>query len=140
MREDFVDKIVDNSAAYARGITRKALAEAAAKIGATVDEVNAWQAYMDESLWTFKDGSKVNWRNFRRSLRMWHMIEEKMRKERLEHAAVNHCVMGGMQCYGCDLYFCECELNENGYCDDCAAKLGSDEESEAAKFPSADRP
>ena len=31
MREDFVDKIVDNSAAYARGITRKALAEAARK-------------------------------------------------------------------------------------------------------------
>ena len=31
MREDFVDKIVDNSAAYPRGITRKALAEAARK-------------------------------------------------------------------------------------------------------------
>ena len=30
-REDFVDKIVDNSAAYPRGITRKALAEAARK-------------------------------------------------------------------------------------------------------------
>ena len=140
MREDFVDKIVDNSAAYARGITRKALAEAAAKIGATVDEVNAWQAYMDESLWTFKDGSKVNWRNFRRSLRMWHMIEEKMRKERLEHAAVNHCVKGGVQCNGCGLYFCDYNLNDEGYCEDCAAKFGFDEESEAAKFPSADRP
>ena len=31
MREDFVDKIVDNSAAYPRGITRKTLAEAARK-------------------------------------------------------------------------------------------------------------
>ena len=87
MREDFVDKIVDNSAAYARGITRKTLAEAAAKIGATVDEVNAWQAYMDESLWTFKDGSKVNWRNFRRSLRMWHKVEVNMRRDRLRREA-----------------------------------------------------
>ena len=43
-----------------------------------------------------------------------------------ECAAVNHCVKGGVQCNGCGLYFCEYNLNEIGFCEDCAAKLGSD--------------
>ena len=47
-----------------------------------------------------------------------------------ECAAVNHCVNGGVQCNGCGLYFCDYNLNNDGYCEDCAAKLGSDEESE----------
>ena len=47
-----------------------------------------------------------------------------------ECAAVNYCVKGGVQCNGCGLYFCDYNLNEIGYCEDCAAKFGSDEESE----------
>ena len=70
-----VENLVHNSTAWKRGITRLMLAEAATCIGMTADEVNAWQKYMDESGWTFKDGTQLNWRNYRRPLRMWHMRE-----------------------------------------------------------------
>ena len=88
-REVFIDRIVDNSTAYARGITRKDLAAAAEKIGASADEVNAWLAFMDEAGWIFKDCDKVNYKNFRRSLRMWHKTEERMKSERGESDAVH---------------------------------------------------
>ena len=47
-----------------------------------------------------------------------------------ECAAVNYCVKGGVPCEGCGLYFCAYNLDIDGFCDDCAAKFGSDEESE----------
>ena len=58
--DSFVDKIVYNSTAWKRGITRKLLAEAANVIGMSADEVNAWQRFMDESGWCFTNGRPVN--------------------------------------------------------------------------------
>ena len=72
-----------------RGITRKDLKATANLVGMSAQEVNEWQKYMVACGWRFATGVKVNCINFRRSLRMWHMIEEKMRKERTEHAAVD---------------------------------------------------
>ena len=64
--------------AWDRGILRTDLRNAAASIGMTADEANAWLKYMHEVDWTFTDGGKVNCRNFRRSLRMWHKTEARI--------------------------------------------------------------
>lgn len=88
-RNDFAAEIHVNSSAENNGISRRLIADAALKIGSTAAEVNAWLVFMDESGWMFKDGSTVNWRNFRRSLRMWHKTEERMQSERGEAAAVH---------------------------------------------------
>ena len=88
-RNGFAAEIRVDSSAEKNGISRKLLVDAAVKIGSTANEVNAWLAFMDESGWTFKDGSTVNWRNFRRSLRMWHKIEERMKSERGKSDAVH---------------------------------------------------
>ena len=81
-----VDVTTYVSAAWRRGITLKDLDEAALRIGMSADEVRGWLQYMDETNWTLKEGDKVNVRNFRRSLRMWHkvngQIEERLTSRR----------------------------------------------------------
>jgi len=37
-------------------------------------------------------------------------------------AGANHCQIGGYQCNDCGRWFCGSELNEEGYCSDCAAE------------------
>ena len=64
--------------AWDRGIIRQDLMQAAVKIGMTDAELEAWLKYMSEVDWTFTDGGKVNCRNFRRSLRMWHKTEARI--------------------------------------------------------------
>ena len=64
--------------AWERGIIRQDLMQAAVKIGMTDAELEAWLKYMSEVDWTFTDGGKVNCRNFRRSLRMWHKTEARI--------------------------------------------------------------
>ena len=91
-RGEVVDKSVDKSVrledidysagAFALGIICSDLKFSAEKMGMTAEEVNAWLKYMDEVDWTFTTGDKVNYRNFRRSLRMWHKTEETIRAER----------------------------------------------------------
>lgn len=73
---------VESMAAWAHGITRKDLKEAADKIGMTAREVNQWIRYMEQVGWTFASGHPVNGCNFRRPLRMWHKIELKIREEK----------------------------------------------------------
>ena len=73
--------IESRPSAHVRGITRKDLAEAANIIHMPASEVNEWQHYMRECGWRFKTGACVNWLNFRRSLRMWHKVEEQIRIE-----------------------------------------------------------
>ena len=84
-----INAILMVPSAYNRGITRKDLKATANLVGMSAQEVNEWQKYMVACGWRFATGVKVNCINFRRSLRMWHMIEEKIREERLEHAAVD---------------------------------------------------
>jgi len=96
-RGDVVDKSVDKSVrledikysagAFALGIIRSDLKFSAEKMGMTAEEVNAWITYMEDVDWTFSDGDRVNYRNFRRSLRMWHKVEEKMRAKRIAESA-----------------------------------------------------
>ena len=73
-----------------RGITRKDLKATANLVGMSAQEVNEWQKYMVACGWRFATGVKVNCINFRRSLRMWHKIEDKIREERMAHAAVDN--------------------------------------------------
>jgi len=82
-----IEDIVRNPTAWKRGISRLSLYAAANVIGMTADEVNAWQRYMDESGWTFRNGEAVNWRNFRRPLRMWHKREEQIQEKRMRREA-----------------------------------------------------
>lgn len=85
-----IDAITMVPSAYSRGITPKLLKETADKIGMSAQEVNAWLDYMDGCGWRFKSDNKVNYVNFRRSLRMWHKTEEKIREERMQNAAVDN--------------------------------------------------
>ena len=80
-RELLVDNSVDNAKtldalhhAWERCILTKDLLDAARKIGMSAAELRAWLAYMEDVGWTLKGGDKVNSRNFRRPLRMWHVI------------------------------------------------------------------
>jgi hypothetical protein len=82
-----VDKSVDNRRranimhhAWERGITRNDLHAAAEKIGMSAAEVGDWLEYMDDNGWTLRDGVRVNGRNFRRPLRMWHKVQEQIDK------------------------------------------------------------
>lgn len=75
---------------FAHGILRNDLMNAANKIGMSAAEVNAWQHYMEEVDWRFTTGGRINYSNFRRSLRMWHKTEEKIREERMQNAAVDN--------------------------------------------------
>ena len=52
---------------------------AASAMGMPVEEANDWMDYMDQLGWRFKDNTFVTVRNFRRSLRMWHIIEPSKR-------------------------------------------------------------
>ena len=61
--------------AFERGITSFDLMDAALKIDMSADEVMEWQKFMDSVGWIFATNGAVNWRNFRRSLRMWHIRE-----------------------------------------------------------------
>ena len=77
-----LNEIESRPSAYVRGILRTDLKDAANKIGMSAAEVNAWQRYMEEVAWRFTTGTCINFLNFRRSLRMWHRTEERMRWER----------------------------------------------------------
>ena len=57
--------------AWQHGILTKDLEKARQKIGASVEDINAWLKYMDMVDWKFPTGNEVNWNNFRQSLRMW---------------------------------------------------------------------
>ena len=61
------------------GITPHVLTAAAEQIGMSFAEVNDWLKYMNDVNWTFGSGAKISWRNFRRSLRMWHVVENHKR-------------------------------------------------------------
>jgi hypothetical protein len=76
-------EISNSPSAYSRGILRGDLKSAADAIGATADEVNAWLRYQDEVGWRYKSGVFINVLNYRRSLRMWHKVEERLLEERL---------------------------------------------------------
>ena len=80
-----VDNSVDNPQlsaawqhAWQRGILEADLAKCAALVGMSAAEVNDWLLYMESVDWKFSTGGKVTWRNFRRSLRMWHKIQERI--------------------------------------------------------------
>ena len=96
-----VDNSVDNNRranlmhhAWERGILRRELEATAEKIGMSAAEVNDWLEYMDDNGWTLRDGVRVNGRNFRRPLRMWHKVQGQIderkarrRQNRREHRA-----------------------------------------------------
>ena len=82
------DEIESRPSAYVRGILCHDLMVAANKIGMSAAEVNAWQRYMEEVDWRFTTGTRINFLNFRRSLRMWHRTEERMMLERGESGEV----------------------------------------------------
>ncbi len=81
-----VDKSVDNRRAnllhqaWERGILVSDLHAAAERIGMSAAEVGDWLEYMDDNGWTLRDGVRVNGRNFRRPLRMWHKVQEQIDK------------------------------------------------------------
>lgn len=84
-----VDKSVDNNRlanllhnAWKRGITRNDLADAAESIGMSAAEVTEWLEYMETIGWRMSNGHPVNGCNFRRPLRMWHKIEERIKARR----------------------------------------------------------
>ena len=85
-----LNEIESRPSAYRRGILRTDLKDAANKIGMSAAEVNAWQHYMEEVAWRFTTGTRINYLNFRRSLRMWHKIEDKICEERMQNAAVDN--------------------------------------------------
>lgn len=45
-------------------------------------------------------------------------------------AIANGCTVGGCQCAGCGQWFCGNDLDEDGYCDDCAERRREEEEEE----------
>ena len=77
-------EILPLPSAFERGITRRDLVNAAVLNEMSAAEVMDWQRYMESVGWRLKDGVCVSWRNFRRSLRMWHkkQIEIDARKDR----------------------------------------------------------
>ena len=78
-REVTVDEIAECNGAFERGISRRVLADAANRIGMSAAEVNEWLAYMVEVDWGFSSGKPVHNANFRRSLRMWHVMRPQVR-------------------------------------------------------------
>ena len=78
--------------AYRRGILEVDIEECAAAVGMNADEVNGWLLYMESVGWKFTTGGKVNGLNFRRSLRMWHKVNEQIeeRKSRREENRREH--------------------------------------------------
>lgn len=46
-----------------------------------------------------------------------------------DHACawINHCSVGGIQCLRCDNWFCSDEINEDGYCAECAKEKAAEE-------------
>lgn len=64
------------------GISYKAVVQTSHKLGAPIPEVEAWLQFLDETGWVLSRGDAINGRNFRRSLRMWHIRETEMRNER----------------------------------------------------------
>lgn len=69
--------------AWSHGFTTRLLVESAKRIGMSRLEVEAWLKFMDEVDWTFTNGHPVSSINFRRSMRMWHVVEaEKHQKRR----------------------------------------------------------
>ena len=96
-----VDNSVDNNRranllhhAWERGILRRELEAAAENIGMSASEVNDWLEYMENIGWRMSNGHPVNGLNFRRPLRMWHKVqeriderEERRRQNRREHRA-----------------------------------------------------
>lgn len=57
-------------------VREEVLREAARRIGMTDAEVRGWVGYMEEVGWAFANGKPVDECNFRRSLRMWHVVEQ----------------------------------------------------------------
>ena len=91
-REPFAVDAVDKRhlrEAWAHGVVRKEIAEAAESIGMNAAEVNGWLNYMHNVKWRFATGGVVTGGNFRRSLRMWHKVQEQIdaRNERLVTSA-----------------------------------------------------
>ena len=84
-----INAILMVPSAYNRGITRKDLKATANLVGMSAQEVNEWQKYMVACGWRFTTGVKVNCINFRRSLRMWHRMEDIIRAERMGRTAVD---------------------------------------------------
>ena len=68
--------------AWERGITRNDLEDAAENIGMSAAEVTEWLEYMETIGWRMSNGHPVNGCNFRRPLRMWHKIEERIKARR----------------------------------------------------------
>ena len=64
--------------AWQRGILLKDLESAAKTIGMREDEVSGWLQYMEEVGWKLTTGQFVHYNNFRRSLRMWHKIQQRI--------------------------------------------------------------
>ena len=71
---DAVDKSLLREA-WTHGIIRKDIIEAAGDMGICAAEVNCWLKYMHNVKWRLNSDNPVTWRNFRRSLRMWHEVE-----------------------------------------------------------------
>ncbi len=83
--EPFAIDAVDKSLlreAWAHGIVRKDVKEAAEDMSISAAEVNDWLNYMHDVKWRLNTDNPVTWRNFRRSLRMWHKIEERIKARR----------------------------------------------------------
>ncbi|MBR3221481.1 MAG: hypothetical protein IKF72_04545 [Kiritimatiellae bacterium] len=66
------------NSAWNCGIVRRDLDDVAAKIGMDEAEVFDWLKYMDEVGWQMSNGQPVNAFNFRRPLRMWHKVQERI--------------------------------------------------------------
>lgn len=42
-------------------------------------------------------------------------------------AEANYCEVDGIQCERCGLYFCASDINEDGYCKECAREKAEEE-------------
>ena len=75
-----------------RGILRKDIEDAAKSIGMSATEVNDWLEYMETIGWRMSNGHPVNGCNFRRPLRMWHIVQMKIdeRQSRREQNRREH--------------------------------------------------
>lgn len=73
-----------SSALGGANMTAGMVFNAALRIGMPLQEAEAWIRYMDDVGWCFKNGNPVNARNFRRPLRLWHVMEGQLAEKRLE--------------------------------------------------------
>lgn len=48
-------------------------------------------------------------------------------------AEANGCRIGGYECAGCGKWFCGDEIDQDGYCDDCAEERRKEEEEEESE-------